>query len=251
LRDSISKHISGETSIKFQKQADGIDQPRIELHLPYLVLRKVPHGTPPTTSSSIDQHHKLPSSFFVPDLAAQEGELNDHCVIQKASISIVLSIWDRSKWVAYAFSRSCPFDEERRGTEKSGGMEDDAEETDYEDEEVEPAEDIFAPDNGLHNMSAEHTIWDPRRYYLCVAAIWIDLVQREYKYLVHTLDANVKARVSPKLFPSHTMHRLTLPLEHRCLESCIQRAMSWDPRRIRHDIFQQHHADNATPSRGS
>jgi hypothetical protein len=221
LRDSISKHISGETSMKFMRQADGFDQPRIELHLPYLALRKVPHGTTPTVSSLSTQHEKLPTSFLVPDFVAQEGEHSDHCVIQTASISIVLSLWDRSKWVAYGFARLCPFDEEQRISEKSKETEDGAGEDDCGDEEVEPADDILVPDNGLHNMSAEHTIWDPRRYFLCVAAIWIDLVQREYKYLVHTLDANVKAWVGPKLYSSRKMHRLTLLLEDRYLASCI------------------------------
>jgi hypothetical protein len=196
LRDSISKHISGETSMKFQKQADGLDQPRIELHLPYLALRKVPHGTPPRTSSSVSQHEEMLSSFFVPNLATQEGDHTSHCIIHEASVSIVLSIWDRSKWVAYAFSKPCPSEDDQEGGEESEDPEYNAEEDDCEDEGAEPAEDIFVPDNGLHNLSADDTIWDPRRYYLCVVAMWIDLVQREYKYLVHTLDANVKAWVS-------------------------------------------------------
>jgi hypothetical protein len=193
LRDVMSKHISRETSFRVQKQMYGADMPFLELHLPYLALRKAPGKEPARFHYSHEHNGKSHTSFCVPKFATTSGgEQEDGYVIHEAHISILLCIWDHSKWVAYMLSRPCP-------GSTSDEQDDDEEDTDAsEDEDITaPLEDIFAPDNGLHNLSvADHPIWDPRKYYVRITALWVDVLRREYTHLVETLDMSVKAWVS-------------------------------------------------------
>jgi hypothetical protein len=201
LRDAISKHISGETSFKVQKQVDGPDTTRLEMHLPYLALRRVSADEHASVCS--DNHDdNITSTFIVPGIDAPGKAQTGPYVIYKAKISIVLWIWDHTNWIAYAFTKSCPpanfeatvkesSDDSQKRTEVEDGEDEEEEEA-----EEKPLDDIFSPDNGMLNLSRECAIWNPRKYYLRIMAIWIDVVKDEYKYLVQTLDLRVKDWVS-------------------------------------------------------
>jgi hypothetical protein len=203
LRDAMSKHISGETSFKVRKQIGDSDTPFLELHLPYLALRKAFGGKPAGFHYNQENNGEPHTSFFVPNFADLRGKQDGGYVIHEAQISILLCIWDHSKWVAYAFSRPCPSstpDESDDQDDDVDGSEDDAEEC---GEILQPTEDIFAPDNGLHNLSGDQAIWDPRMYYLRITAIWVDVLRREYTYLVETLEMSIKAWVSLPIILCH------------------------------------------------
>ncbi|KAH7072767.1 hypothetical protein BKA63DRAFT_567359 [Paraphoma chrysanthemicola] len=198
LRDTISKHISGETSIKVQRQVDGEDKPRLELHLPYLTLRRLPLAKSKATCATIGQSRKPRTSFYVPEFAALDGEQSHRYVIHESHVSLALCAWDHTKWTVYAFFKPCPEaepeDEHKNDVASDDGEEDDSDnEGENDDDDLFPTEDILAPDNGAYNLNADQTIWDPRKYFIRIAAIWVALVLREYTYLVQTLDANVKA----------------------------------------------------------
>jgi hypothetical protein len=183
LRDAMYKHISGATSIKVQKQKYGPNTPHLELHLPYLALRANTQNFEATKSCE---------DFFVPNFASSGKQLGPY-VIHEAHISIVLCVWDRSNWVAYAFSKPCSGDAPERVS--AHDEEQDESDSDEEEDFDYPTDDIFAPDNGQVNLNSERTIWNPRSYFLHIAAIWIVVVHEEYAFLVLTLEASVKTWV--------------------------------------------------------
>jgi hypothetical protein len=197
LRSAISNHISGETAIKVRKPLDGHDKPRLELHLPYLALRKVPQDKIQESGSRFGQQTERWNNFLVPNFNVPEGEPNGHYIIHEARISIVLCIWDHTKWVAYGFCRPCPDDpEEHSDEEDMDSSEGQAEDVEGQEDDLVPGDDIFAPDNGLLNLRMDNIIWEPRKYFLYIMAVWLEVVCQEYTYLVQTLDANVKTFVS-------------------------------------------------------
>jgi hypothetical protein len=188
LRDAFWKHISFETSIKVGQPIVGFDTPYIELHLPYLALRTVPTA--------------YATSFDTQDISRTEWEdvtfLNletsdTRDLIYQAHISVVICVWDQSRWTGYRFFNPPPI-----GTdEPSDNESDDGEEheSDIEDDWT-PRADIFAPDD-VEDLVSDEAIWDPRTYFSRIAAVWIGALLNEYTNVVRTLEERVKARVSP------------------------------------------------------
>jgi hypothetical protein len=151
-----------------------------------------------------EQSSKPRTSFYVPDFAVLDGEQGHRYVIHESHISLALCAWDHTKWTVYAFSKPCPERVLPEGENEDNAASNDGEENDDDDDDVFSTEDILAPDNGAHNLSADQTIWDPRKYFTRTAATWVALVLREYMYLVQTLDANVRAWVSQSInAPEH------------------------------------------------
>jgi hypothetical protein len=187
LKDAFWKHISFETSIKVVQPVVGFDTPYIELHLPYLALRTVST----TYTTSIDDQDKSKTEWEdVTFLNLETSDARD--LIYQAHISVVICMWDQSRWTGYGFFNPPPI-----GTdEPSDNESDDGEEheSDTEDDWA-PRADIFAPDD-VEDLVSDHAIWDPRTYFSRMAAVWIGSLLNEYTNVVRTLEERVKARVS-------------------------------------------------------
>ncbi|KAF2854884.1 hypothetical protein T440DRAFT_542477 [Plenodomus tracheiphilus IPT5] len=184
LQDAVAKHISGETSIRVYQHAKGFNTPQIQLHLPYLTLRDQPDR-----GSSPGSHDDWPS-FLFSGQNANGATQADRLVIREAHISIVLSVWDESKWVAFAFSRPGGAlggdDNEDKGKDETKEPETDTV------EEPEPNTDIFTPDDMISSPLTDHSIQDPREYFLHVIEPWVYLIREESDYLVRTVTKMIK-----------------------------------------------------------
>ena len=193
LRDAFAKHISGATSFRVHESVNGFVTPRPELHLPYLSLRVVSSASDKWNNRDSTQEGESWLDLPLPDSELNSTSRPDRFLIEKAHISIVLCVWDYTKWVGYAFSKGGPAyapDSEPDQDEESGG-----EESDTEGEGPVPKEDIFAPQTVNHGLYAEKPIRDPREYFLRIVDVWITFVLREYTYLVRVLEACVRAWV--------------------------------------------------------
>jgi hypothetical protein len=189
LRDAFAKHISGETSFRVHERVIGFVTPRLELHLPYLTLREVASSSDQWKNRDLNEEGESWLDLPLPDSELNAASRPDRFLIEKAHFSIVLCVWDYSKWVGYAFSRggpACTPDDEFDGVEEMNG-----EDSDTEDDIPIPKEDIFAPRNVDHGLYAEDPIRDPRLYFLRIVDVWIVFVLREYTYLVRILEVCV------------------------------------------------------------
>jgi hypothetical protein len=194
LKDAFWKHIAFETSIKVGQPIVGFDTPYIELHLPYLALRTV------STAHATNIDNQDISRTEWEDVTFLNLETFDaRDLIYQAHISVVICVWDQSRWTGYRFFNPPPI-----GTdEPSDNESDDGEEheSDTEDDWA-PTADIFAPDD-VEDFVSDHAIWDPRTYFLRMAAVWIGSLLNEYTNVVRTLEERVKARVSLKTYYTH------------------------------------------------
>lgn len=196
LRDAISKHISCATSFRIHERVDGFVTPRLELHLPYLTLRRISSESDEWKARESSEEGESWLDLPSPKSNAREGNRLDRFLIKKSHTSIVLCIWDYSKWVGYAFFKGRPADSDGEDNDEA----DDAENSNAADEIVEdddpiPRKEIFAPEDDNHNMYADDPIRDPRRFFLRITGVWMRLVLREYAYLVAILESCVKAWV--------------------------------------------------------
>jgi hypothetical protein len=209
LRDAFAKHISDATSLRVHERVDGFVTPRLELHLPYLSLRRVSSTSDEWKNRDLTKEGESWLDLPLPDSEWNTGSKPDRFLIEKAHISIVLCVWDYSKWVGYAFSKGgsayTPDHEpdEDEGPDGEGG---DIEDGDIEDEGPIPKEDIFAPPNEDHGLFADEPIRDPREYFLRVVDVWMVLILREYTYLVRVLEACVRTWVRS----AHNTYRHTV-----------------------------------------
>jgi hypothetical protein len=187
LKDAFWKHISFETSIKVGQPIVGFDTPHIELHLPYLVLRTVPTTCITNNNTQDISRTEWEDVTFLNLEASVARDL-----IYQAHISVVICVWDQSRWTGYRFLNPPPISTDG----SSGNDSDDGEEheSDTEDDWA-PRADIFAPDD-TEDIVSDHAIWDPRTYFLRMAAVWIGSLLNEYTNVVRTLEERVKARVS-------------------------------------------------------
>lgn len=193
LRDAFAKHISGATSFRVHERVDGFVTPRLELHLPYLTLREVTCSSDQWKNRDMTQDGESWLDLPLPGSDSDAANQSKRFLIEKAHISIVLCVWDYSKWVGYAFSKGGPA--RNPDAEPDEDEESDGEHSDAEDDDPIPKEDVFAPLDGDHGLFADKLIRDPREYFLRIVNVWIILVLREYTYLVRVLEACVRTWV--------------------------------------------------------
>ncbi|CAN9392428.1 unnamed protein product [Alternaria alternata] len=202
LRDAVSKHLDCKTSFRIHERADGFVTPRLELHLPYLMLREVFHESNEWKAREPGEEGESWLDMPLPMSKAKREDRPDRFLIKKSHTSIVLCVWDYSKWVGYGFFRGGPVgaddevdgegDSEACGEGDSDGVYNGADEGVEENEPV-PRKEIFAPDDDSHDMYSDTLIHDPRRYFLRITGVWMRFVVREYTYLVGQLEAYVEA----------------------------------------------------------
>jgi hypothetical protein len=242
LRDAFAKHISGATSFRVHERVDGFVIPRLELHLPYLMLREVSSTSDQWRNRNMTQEGESWLDLPLPDSEPITTDRPNRFLIEKAHISTVLCVWDYSKWVGYAFSKGGHTDILDNGSDESDG-----EDNDDDDDISVPKEDIFAPQNVNHDLYAEDPIRDPREYFLRIVGVWIIFVLREYTYLVRVLEACVRTWVcqSCKNLPCDTwVYILTVYQAKRVPMHILQRLVQ-KTERERNAIVQQHCQNSA------
>lgn len=189
LRDAFWKHISFETSIRVGQAIGGFSTPHIEMHLPYLALRTILRSADATVENEDLPEEKWEDATFL-----HQSDTTSRDLIYRAHISIVIWIWDPYRWTGYMLSNPCPIntdaapidDEDDHGTESEDDEEEDCEP---------PREDIFVPES-VEDFMSDQPIWDPRKYFLQIAAVWAGFLLKEYTHLIRTLEERVNANVS-------------------------------------------------------
>jgi hypothetical protein len=187
LKDAFWKHISFETSIKVGQAIDGFETPHIELHLPYLALRTVST----TYVTNADSNDASRTEWEDVTFLNHEDRI-DRDLIYQGHLSVVVCIWDHSRWTGYKFFNPPPISTAGFSGEENEDVEEDESDT---EEDCTPRADIFAPDD-VEEFVSDHPIWDPRKYFVRIAAVWVGSLLNEYTYVVRTLEERVKARVS-------------------------------------------------------
>lgn len=193
LRDAFAKHISDATSLRIHERVDGFVTPRPEFHLPYLSLRRVSSTSDEWKNRDLTKEGESWLDLPLPDSEWNVASKPGRFLIEKAHISIILCIWDYSKWVGYAFSKGdAAYTSDHESDEDEGS---DGEDSDIEDDGPIPKEDIFAPQNVNHGLFADKPIRDPKDYFLRVVDVWMVFVLRKYTYLVRVLEACIRTWV--------------------------------------------------------
>jgi hypothetical protein len=109
-------------------------------------------------------------------------------IIRESQISVVICGWDNQNWVGWGLFNT---------------FSDPTDEFDPEDERI-VSEDYYATD-GEHGpvIDANDPIWDPRRYWLRIVDIRVQLVLKEWSWLVRNIEAGVNAWVSVPILSSY------------------------------------------------
>ena len=118
--------------------------------------------------------------------------------IYEAHISIVICGWNHTNWTGWAFAKT-DFAVEEREEEEDDETWFNFEECEEKEDEDTMAEDYFASDGVGETLDANVPIWDPRYYFLRILAIRLDIVLREWRYLVQTIEYSIEHPVS--VFP--------------------------------------------------
>ncbi|KAJ4380083.1 hypothetical protein N0V86_004392 [Didymella sp. IMI 355093] len=189
LRPAVRGHIAGKTVMSVSAPPEhslGFPVFRLELHLPFLVLRDLSDEE----SSSQGQTKKVWSDlkFLFPN-----GKLS----ILESHTTVVVSGADNFDWYGYAFGSLGPGD---TVTDNSEEDDDDADDSDGEEGAegwVLEEEDFFVAGGGCQQAASPgRPIMDPRVYYLRAVQNRLDAVVSSHENLVRKLDEGFSAWVS-------------------------------------------------------
>ncbi|UPX18040.1 uncharacterized protein EKO05_0008363 [Ascochyta rabiei] len=208
LREAIWKHIAGEALVRVQAPIDNFTTFHLEFHMPFLTLREcILRGR--TSDGSPDDAW--------PEMASLNIECHEHMrtckyVIREAHVSVVICGWSHSKWVCWGFSNT-HLDPTTRNEEPS-------EEFDiYQEDYV--STDGEGPADG-RTINLEQPIWCARRYWLQTVDIRMQIVHKEWTWLVRSTEADIKAWVSKNRFFSTKDLETT---QHNRLGELLDRAV--------------------------
>jgi hypothetical protein len=180
-------------------QVDGYLMFNLLFNVSYLKLRETPSKQsqlqPPRTKI---QQFETDLSFL--NIDCKDGKGPALFAIRTAHTTISIFGCDHFEWTGYAFSDHNPNDTEywdidceTEDNERTGN--DDVEDDGSEYEEVVCDmlnDDRFASDGLILHPDANPTIWDPRRYFLRVVAIRVEIILQEYVYMVETLESGIE-----------------------------------------------------------
>ncbi|KAH3954923.1 hypothetical protein HBI81_077290 [Parastagonospora nodorum] len=178
LRDTLWKYISFKTSIRVSIPL--FDKFVLEFHLAFLTLRNVTNSdTSASTGSAHYSGTELDVSFLVVNCVKHRGQkCSCKHIIRESQISVVICGWDNQNWVGWGLFNTSS---------------DPTDEYDPEDQR-ELREDYYAADGeGGTVIDADEPIWDPRRYWLRIIDVRLQLVLKEWVWLVRNLEAGVAA----------------------------------------------------------
>ncbi|KAH4056241.1 hypothetical protein HBH98_032090 [Parastagonospora nodorum] len=176
LRDTLWKYISFKTSIRVSVPL--FDKFVLEFHLAFLTLRNFTnYDTSASTASAHASGTELDVSFLVVNCAEHRGQkCSCKHIIRESQMSVVICGWDDQNWVGWGLFNTSS---------------DPTDEFDPEDQR-ELREDYYAADGEDGPVvDAEDPIWDPRRYWLRIIDIRLQLVLKEWVWLVRNLEAGV------------------------------------------------------------
>jgi hypothetical protein len=183
----------------------------LEFHLPFLALRSTAIsptnpaevGNSPTTATHMD------ASFLNLNCTQHQdrGCLCRH-IIQESQISVVICGWDNQNWVGWGLFNT---------------FSDPTDDFAAEDERV-VSEDYYATD-GEHGPVI-NAIWDPRRYWLRIVDIRVQLVLKEWIWLVRNIEEGVIAWVSAHITSNHDL--LIFSEKSASCDKCTN-VKSWPP----------------------
>jgi hypothetical protein len=169
--------------------------------VPYLKLREETSQPNQSRLPKIWRRHLETDLAFL-NIECKDGGRPARFSIKAAHTTISIFGCDHFEWTGYAFSDHDPNDPdfvhgggETEDDEEDGSNDGDNDsEEDEEDEEDDEMlnEDRFASDGMNQLLDTNSTIWDPRRYFLRVTAIRIDIILQEYAYIVKTLESGIE-----------------------------------------------------------
>ncbi|KAH7355833.1 hypothetical protein BKA66DRAFT_539696 [Pyrenochaeta sp. MPI-SDFR-AT-0127] len=217
LGAGIRRHIARDPLIQVHIPLTGFLTFRLELSLPYLILRK--RNYPPSPTVDVKNREKqLATDLSFLNMESSTGERPTSFSILKAHDTILIFGCDHSQWTGYAISDHRPTstdcwqvkeEDKIQGNDSGkGDDEDEAEESDDDEEEM-PNEDLFASGGSDQILDADNIVWDPREYFLRTAAIRIGVIFDEYSYLVQTLEAGITDWMTDCIYAdSNPLHNL-------------------------------------------
>jgi hypothetical protein len=145
----------------------------LEFHLAHLILREADTNSGWTAGS---QNTVADLSFLwslSPSGSSPKYEM------YQAHISVVICGWSNTQWTGYAFANT--------GLENKPFQ---------EQEEDEPIPDLFAADRDDDFVKdANMPTWDARVYWLQIVATRCQLVLKEWRYLVYTIEEGIETWV--------------------------------------------------------
>lgn len=155
---------------------------QLEFHMPFLTLRE-------SVKPGRDQADAAGNIW--PELGSLHIDCHDHAkickhVIREANISVVVCGWGPSRWVCWAFSNT--------HDDPTMRDEDGPEEYDILQEDHIATDGNGPADGKVIDM--EKPIWCARTYWLKVVAIRMQVIQKEWTWLVRSTDADVNTWVS-------------------------------------------------------
>jgi hypothetical protein len=192
LRNAIYKHLAFQTSIAVKIPSAGFLTFQLDLHLPFLLLRKsMPPEEPVGKVNTKPQRRWTDLSFLKIDTSSlQEQEPKEVWGIYEAQTSCVVTGSDDWRWVGYGFV----------DTEIDGFL------TDLS------KDDLSFDQIAAGKLEANIPIWKPRDYWLKVFEIRIEQVRQEWEYLIHKVELSVNQYVrsqtqnlpmTPVIMPDH------------------------------------------------
>ncbi|KAH7072764.1 hypothetical protein BKA63DRAFT_567357 [Paraphoma chrysanthemicola] len=187
----------------------------MEFSLPYLILEEVESSA---ETSTINQSER--DGNFAIDLAflQMEGRQNGHparFTFREAHETVAIFGFDNHDWTGYSFSKhdsdallhmqtnqDGDIDTDRESDytveDKDQGEEEDEEDDD--DDNIEPEEDLFASHGSGKVIDGKNAKWNPRIYFLCVAAIRVEFVAGRHTYIIQKLDDAMRAWMHDSIF---------------------------------------------------
>ncbi|CAI6341666.1 unnamed protein product [Periconia digitata] len=247
LRDAIHKHLDGQTSIQVHINHIGFKIPILELHLPYLALRQTIIDRSSATRETGAEKPWADLSF----LGMNSSELQEtrSPVIHEVRSSVIICVWDFTKWIAYAFTNSTLRDNleennvrEEAPFEHQSPIDEDGSEFDCGSDDEQDLEDMVASDGDGLVLATQDPTWCPFKYYIRVLKARVETVVEEWTYLVDTIEpciirkndkllgvlrSSSKDDISEALEESLPLTAMTLAFLHSLREKLSASNQSW------------------------
>ncbi|KAF2825940.1 hypothetical protein CC86DRAFT_467526 [Ophiobolus disseminans] len=166
IKQAVKDFISRECRVQVALESRGI-RFSLNFNIPYLILRQQAPNHEFHAPSNPEQRSGQDSLFSIPS----DTNPNQRFNLYETQVTIVVSGWDNTRWVAYAFSNA---------KQELTGDKQDPDERLYED---------YLATDGMNGpfIDANSPIWDPRKYWLWIVALRSDIILQEWEYLVQTL----------------------------------------------------------------
>lgn len=162
------------------RKVNGFTIFRLELHLPYLLLKESPDDR-----ETDEQGKKLWDDLSFLPLKLDVDERQCRCSIYEAQTTISIAGAHHFDWHGYAFGNPGPTDP--RADEDDGNDDEEPPEEFFEEEE-----DFFAAGGCEPVGNPDQIVWDPRIYFLRTLQLRLAIVVRANEHLVQTLVEGVK-----------------------------------------------------------